>query len=248
MTIEIFPPLYISTPNMMVTLLIYYMHTESECSINQNIYFLLDGTRQNYAFCTMGIVIHMLVAAFNPSSSSSGTKTSTMLFPRNGEANVVFNTGNSCDQIEGTLKTLQTQMQTCQDNQQIDKSSITYTSLCGSNTVAVAGLDKIRSLIPKPATTDSAVVILTDGKIDDPADTREKALNDLADSGLRVQSIIAGGIRNSGATDANLKLYNREDKVNDRVVLADDAIGLDLELVREMKDVGLICPKLGIQQ
>ena len=224
------------------------MPTESECSINQNIYFLLDGTRQNYAFCTMGITIHMLVAAFNPGSSSSGTRLSTVLFPRNGISNVVFNTDKTCDEIKGTLKSLQTQMQTCQDNQQTDKSSITYTSLCGSNTVAVAGLDKIRSLIPNPATTDSAVVILTDGKIDDPADTREKALNDLADSGLRVQSIIAGGVRNSGATDANLKLYNRKDTVNDRVVLADDAIGLGLELVGEMKDVGLICPKLGIQQ
>ena len=195
----------------------------------------------------MGITIQMLVAAFNPNLSSSGTRISTVLFPRNDDANVVFDTGNSCDQIKDTLKALQTQMQTCQDGEQKDKSSITYTSLCGSNTVAVAGLNKIHSLIPNPATTDSAVVILTDGKIDDPADTRVKALNDLADSGLRVQSIIAGGIRNSGATDANLKLYNRKDTVNDRVVLADDAISLGLDLVGEMKDVGLICPDLGIQ-
>ena len=195
----------------------------------------------------MGITIQMLVAALNPGLSSSGTRISTVLFPRNGEANVVFDTGNSCDQIEGTLKTLQTQMQTCQDNQQVDKSVITYTSLCGSNAVAVAGLDKIHSLIPKPATTDSAVVILTDGMIDDPEAERVEALRLLGDSGLRVQSVIAGGIRNSGATDANLRLYTRQDTDTDRVVLANDAISLGLDLVGEMEDVGLICPGLGIQ-
>ena len=195
----------------------------------------------------MGITIQMLVAAFNPGLSSSGTRISTVLFPRNGETNVVFDTSNSCDQIKGTLKTLQTQMQTCQDSQQKDKSTITYTSLCGSNTVAVAGLDKIRSLIPKPATTDSAVVVLTDGKIDDQEAERVEALRLLGNSSLRVRSIIAAGIRDSGATDANLRLYTRKDTDTDRVVLADDAISLGLDLVGEMEDVGLICPDLGIQ-
>ena len=199
------------------------------------------------AFCTMVITIHMLVAAFNPGSSLSGTKLSTVLFPRNGKANVVFDTSNTCNQIKSKLKTLQTQMQTCQDNQQDDKSSITYTSLCGSNTVAVAGLDKIRSLIPKPATTDSAVVILTDGKIDDPEGERNRALDDLADSDLKLQSIIAAGITDSGATAENLMLYNRKDFADDGFVLAKDAISLGRDLVGKMEEVGLICPKLGIQ-
>ena len=138
-------------------------------------------------------------------------------------------------------------MQTCQDNQQDDKSSITYTSLCGSNTVAVAGLDKIRSLIPKPATTDSAVVILTDGKIDDPEGERNRALDDLADSDLKLQSIIAAGITDSGATAENLMLYNRKDFADDGFVLAKDAISLGRDLVGKMEEAGLICPKLGIQ-
>ena len=139
-------------------------------------------------------------------------------------------------------------MQTCQDIQQPDKSSITYTSLCGTDTTAVAGLDKIHSLIPQPAITDSAVVILTDGVIDDPPNERIRALNNLLDSNVRVQSIIAGGIIDSGATEANLRLYNRNNFANDGVVLAEDAVSLGIGIVRKMKEVGLICSEQGIQQ
>ena len=187
----------------------------------------------------MVITIQMLVAAFNQGSSSSGTNLSTVLFPG---ANVVFNTSNTCEEVKSKLNTLQTQLLTCQDD--LQNSSITYTSLCGSNALAVGGLDKIRSLIPQPATTDSAVVILTDGEIGDPDSERDRALNDLSNSTLRVTSIIVAGIRHSDAIEANLRLYNRNIS-NDSVVLANDAISLSIDLVAKMEEIGLICSDLG---
>ena len=225
---------------------ILFCTVPTPCSVDQNIYFLLDGTKGNNEFCTMVIIIQILVAAFNPTASLSGTRVSTVLFP-NGEhlnASVVFGTQDTCVSIVNSkLRELQQEFQKCQT------PGINYDppfpSFCGEGTSAVDGLKTIYELIPSPPTTNSAVVILTDGRIIDDDTERSNILAKLAERG--VQSILAAAVKGSGSLSAtvdNLRLYTLQNREED-AILHDNVIDVGVGIVERMNETGLICLEHG---
>ena len=223
-----------------------FLRTEPSCSIDQNIYFLLDGTKGNNEFCSMAIIIQMLVAAFNPTASLSGTRVSTVLFP-NGQhlnASVVFGTQDTCDTIVNSkIKDLQQEFQKCRTPG--TNYVPLYPSFCGGDTSAVDGLKTIYELTPSPPTTNSAVVILTDGQIIDDATERNNILNKFGERG--VTSILAAAVKGTGSLSAtvdNLRLYTLQNREED-AILRDNVIDVGVGIVARMNEIGLICPEHG---
>ena len=218
------------------------------CSIDQNIYFLLDGTKGNNEFCSMAIIIQLLVAAFNPTASLSGTRVSTVLFP-NGQslnASVVFGTRDTCDSIvNNKIKVLQQEFQKCRSSSR--NYNPLFPSFCGDGTSAVDGLKTIHDLIPSPPTTKSAVVILTDGQIIDDATERSNILAKLGERG--VQSVLAAAVKGAGSLSAtvdNLRLYTLQNREAD-AILRDTVIDVGVGIVARMNKTGIICPDHGKQ-
>ena len=196
----------------------------------------------------MVIVIQMLVAAFNPGASTSGTKISTVLLSDGVKynASVVLGTGSSCTNSANKLIELQQEFQECRnDMNNYDKKP--YASLCGASTSAVDGLKTIHDLIPNPAMTNSAVVILTDGMIIDKDEDRINIFNSLKEPSLRVKSVTAAGVEGAGSLSAsvdNLKLYTLNQEQED-TVLTKTAVDVGIGIVRRMNKTGFICPDLG---
>ena len=226
----------------------YVTYTEASCNINQNLFFLLDGSEGNTEFCTMAIVIHMLVAAFNPTSGTSGTKLSTVLFHKsNTPPSVVFGLEHSCSDIQGRFEKLQQDYQHC--NLQFPGEAPyvnNYTSICGKFTRAVDGLEKISDLIPpnQPGRAN-ALVIMTDGVIDDGDNERKAVLDQLKTKG--VSSILVSAVSSSEAipaTEANLIKYTVSNSKND-VIIRDQVIDVGIDIVGRMEDTGVICKELG---
>ena len=227
----------------------YVTYTEASCNINQNLFFLLDGTEANSEFCQMAIVIHMLVAAFNPTSSASGTKLSTVLFHKsNTPPSVVFDLKDSCSDIQDSLKKLQQDYQHCGPLLNIPKENYVtnYPSICGGFSRAVDGLEKIRDLIPpKEPGRANALVIMTDGVLNDGDNEREAVLNQLTTKG--VSSILVSAVLSSGAiptTQANLIKYTVDDNEDD-VIIRKKVEDVGIDIVSRMKDTGVICKELG---
>ena len=194
----------------------------------------------------MVIVIQMLVAAFNPTASLSGTRISTVLFP-NGQhlnASVVFGTQDTCDTIVNSkLRVLLQEFQKCRTPG--TNYNPLFPSFCGEGTSAVDGLKTIYELIPSPPTTNSAVVILTDGMIRDDPTERSNILAKLKERG--VYPILAAGIEGAGslsATDENLKFYTFQNRNKD-AILRDNVIDVGVDIVARMNETGIICPDHG---
>ena len=86
-------------------------HAESACSKSQTLYFFIDATDSNKFenFCPLIVTMQMLVAAFNPSSTSE-TQIGALLFSDEAKhrgPSSVFSVGTSCvNAIQGEKKQL----------------------------------------------------------------------------------------------------------------------------------------------
>ena len=192
----------------------------------------------------MAIVIHMLVAAFNPTSSPSGTKLSTVLFHKyQTPPSVVFGLEHSCSVIQDRLKKLQQDFQHCGLT---DGYVNNYPSICGTFSLAVDGLKNISDLIPANQTgRANALVIMTDGVLNDGDKERIAILDKLKTKG--VSSILASAVRFANAkppTLENLIKYTVSNNEDD-VIIRDKVIEVGIDIVRRMNATGVICKELG---
>ena len=191
----------------------------------------------------------MLVAAFNPTSSTSGTKLSTVLFHKsNTPPSVVFRLKDSCSDIQDSLKKLQQDYQHCGRLLNIPEENYVtnYQSICGGFSLAVDGLKKIRDLIPpKVPGRANALVIMTDGVLKDGDNERKAVLDQLTTK--NVSSILVSAVNSSGAiptTPANLIKYT-VDSNKDDVIIHDKVIDVGIDIVRRMNATKIICKELG---
>ena len=221
-----------------------------KCDKQQTLYFYIDATDSNTFenFCPLIVVMQMLVAAFNP-SATSGTKINALLFPdnqRQRDPSPVFDIGTSClDATQGkdrSLLSLLSEFGVC-----IDKSrnydSLKFPSSCGEGTSAVRGLEEIYRLASgTSSSTESAVLMLTDGVIIDNSTSRTMVLNNLKSAG--VSTLIAAGINDgtSVADRENLKDYTSEENI----VVKDDPVNLGIAIVRKLEERGILCKDHGI--
>ena len=139
------------------------------------------------------VAMQMLVAAFN-TSITSGTKISALLFPDNAKNKApspVFDIGTSCfNAVQGPDKSLSSLMidfGVCIDKGRTGYDSTVFPSLCGEGTSAVKGLREIYNISSSTmSSTESAILMLTDGIILDDAAERTKVLSDLKSAGINM--------------------------------------------------------------
>ena len=187
------------------------------------------------------VVMQMLVAAFN-SSSTSGPQITSLLFSdnaRNRNSSYVFDMNTPCfDAVQGSdrsLSSLMIDFGICLDNGR-NYSSTLFPSLCGEGTSAVKGLQEIHRLASTSTrrSAESAIVMLTDGIIRDNASEREKVLSDLKSAGIR--TLIIAGIRTSEEDETDLRLYTS----NDNILVGTDPVQLGIDIVNKMQERGIV--------
>ena len=231
---------------------------EQQCSSEQNVYFLLDGSQANKDFPSLLLAVQMLVAAFNPVPNQSGTKVSVVLF---GDGNqyapsVMSFIQDGCEAIKSQLIELQKEFQVCATNKNSYTKREGFKSLCAQGSSAASGLKVIKDMITRSSSVNSALVIMTDAllsELNEPTD-RINAINALKDENLNLKTMIASGISNptpgSGATYANLVGYTRfgsPEFSDDHVALGDSAIDVGVRIVDRMAASGIICADYGKQ-
>ena len=185
----------------------------------------------------------MLVAAFNP-SSTSGTQIASLLFSdnvKNKPPSPVFDMDTLCfDAVQGSSRSLSSLMidfGKCLDN---DRSydSLLFPSSCGEGTSAVQGLREIHRIASgRRNSTEGAILMITDGIIQDDAAERIRVLSDLNSTGI--STLIAAGINN--ADEENLRLYTS----NDNILVGTDPVQLGIDIVNKMEERGIICRSYG---
>ena len=219
------------------------------CDKQQRLYFYVDATDSNTFenFCPLIVVMQMLVAAFNP-SSTSGTKINAILFPdipRLIDPSPVFNSSATCLEAvkgqNGGLRLLLSEYGICLDRGH-DYFSEAFPSSCGEGTSAVLGLQKIYNIASSGISSiESAVLMLTDGIIQDNHTSLTNVLENLKSVG--VHTLIAAGI-NGGTSMAN-----RDNLLNytsdDNIVIKEDPVELGIAIVSRMKERGIICKEHG---
>ena len=188
-------------------------------------------------FCPLIVVLQMLVAAANP-SSTSGTKISALLFPDNAKnkpPSPVFDVGTSCfDAMQG-LSSLMIDFGVCLDNGRVYDSTL-FPSSCGEGTSAVKGLREIYNIASSTmSSTESAVLMITDGIIMDDAAERTKVLRDLKSAG--VNTVIAAGFNE--ADEDNLKLYTTSDNI--LIGSTSDPVKFSIDILNKMEEMNVIC-------
>ena len=220
--------------------------TEPEkCDKQQKLFFYIDATASNTYenFCPLMVVLQMLVAAFNP-SATSGTQIGSLLFSdnvKNKAPSPVFDMDTPCfTAVQGpdkSLKSLMIDFGVCLDNSR-SYDSMTFPSSCGEGTSAVRGLKEIYNIASsKSSSTESAVLMLTDGVIQDDAAERTKVLSNLKSAGIR--TLIAAGI---GEADVeNLKLYTS----SDNILVGSEPVPLGIDIVNKMQERGIVCKDHG---
>ena len=243
---------------LFVTVILLYIHcsitcTEPEkCNKQQTLYFYIDATDSNTFenFCPLIVVMQMLVAAFNP-SENSGTKIRALLFPdisRSRGPSPVFDESTTCrEAIQGrnrSLLSLLTEFGECLDKNR-NYNSTAFPSLCGEGTSAVKGLEEIYRLASSRSSsgsTESAVLMLTDGVIMDNSNDRTTVLQNLNSAGVR--TFIAAGINDgtSVADRENLKSYTSDDNI----VIREKPVELGIAIVRKLVERGILCKDHGI--
>lgn len=177
------------------------------------------------------------MAAFNP-SSSSGTKISAVLF---GEGDTfgpsdVFDSSMDCyPVVNERLVSLITEFGECLDNHRY-YISLEFPSLCGQSTSAVSGLNVTANKVQDSGRNNAALVVLTDGTIDDDESKRKAVLKRLENV-----TIIVGGIKAgiSGASRENLNLYS------DYVSVEEHPVDLGINIVGLLNATGVLCPDHG---
>ena len=223
--------------------------TEPEkCNKQQILYFYIDATYSNTFenFCPLIVVMQMLVAAFNPSENSS-TKIRALLFPniaRSRGPSPIFDENTTCNEtIQGSLRSLLIEFGECLDKDR-NYDSAAFPSSCGEGTSAVKGLEEIYRLASSrnsSRSTESAVLMLTDGIIMDNSNDRARVLQNLNSAG--VCTFIAAGI-NDGTTDReNLKKYTSDDNI----VIREKPVELGIAIVRKLEERGILCKDHGIE-
>ena len=190
------------------------------------------------------VVLQMLVAAFNP-STTSGTQIGSLLFSDNAKntpPSLVFNKSTTCiTAVQGPDKSLSSLMidfGICLNNGRTGYNSTMFPSLCGEGTSAVKGLRAIYdSASTTMSSTESAVLMLTDGIIQDDAAERTKVLSDLKSAGIR--TLIAAGINDADVE--NLKLYTS----SDNILVGSEPVQLGIDIVNKMEERGIVCKDHG---
>ena len=181
----------------------------------------------------------MLVAAFNP-SSTSGTKLYGVLFPRtlqDTDPTEVFGKSDDCtDVVQGHLASLIEEYGECAIS--ATYKSAPFPSSCGTGTIAVIGLNKIAGFAESTSFNEEAVLMLTDGTISDPKNERVTVLNRLKSAG--VGTIIAARI--GSAKDENLIQYADKE---DNAVANNDPVQLGLDIVERLRVEGILCDDHG---
>ena len=220
-----------------------------KCDKQQTLYFYVDATDSNtfQNFCPLIVVMQMLVAAFNP-SSTSGTKINAILFPdipRSKDSSPVFDSSATClEAIQGQnggLRLLLSEYGICLDRGR-DYFSADFPSSCGEGTSAVNGLEKIYDTASSGSSSgESALLMLTDGVIRDDSTSLAKVLENLNSVGVRTR--IAAGINDdtSMADRENLRSYTSDDNI----VIEDDPIKLGVAIVRKLEEREIICKEHG---
>ena len=192
------------------------------------------------------VVMQMLVAAFNP-SSTSGTQIASLLFSDNAKdkaPSLVFDMNTLCsDAVQGpdttrSLSSLMIDFGVCLDNGRSYDSTL-FPSSCGEGTSAVKGLQEILRLASNSTrrSAEGAIVMLTDGIIRDNASERTDVLNNLRSAGIN--SLIAAGIND--ADKENLRLYTS----SDNILVGTDAVQLGIDIVNKMQERGIVCQDHG---
>ena len=222
--------------------------TEPEkCNKQQTLYFYIDATDSNTFedFCPLIVVMQMLVAAFNP-SENSGTKIHALLFPdiaRSRGPSLVFDESTTCNEtIQGNLRSLLTEFGKCLDNGR-NYDSAAFPSSCGEGTSAVKGLEEIYRLASSRSSsgsTESAVLMLTDGIIMDNSNDRARVLQNLNSAG--VHTFIAAGIKDRTDRE-NLKRYTSDNNI----VIRETPVELGIAIVRKLEERGILCKDHGIE-
>ena len=207
------------------------------CEKEQNIYFLVDATASNgfNQFCQILITVDLLVAAFNPTLSGT-TKVFGHLFP-NGQ--LIWNPATTCVGIvKERLPLLMNEF-----GKRNCHSSTVFPGICGGQTVAVPGLRVIAGEVGK-TDVEQAVVILTDGNLEDDASTVPPIIQSLEKEGV-IASIIAGfQARADQPIDINiLKRYTIGGDAN--AIVEEDPIDLGIAVVNRLNAEGVLCNQHG---
>ena len=232
---------------IIIIMSMYIIILEPEnCDKQQKLFFYIDVTANNMFenFCPLIIVIQMLVAAFNP-SSTSGTQIASLLFSdnvKNKPPSPVFDMDTLCfDAVQGSSRSLSSliiDFGKCVDNCLTGYDSSVFPSSCGEGTSAVQGLREIHHIasgIRNP--TEGAILMITDGIIQDDAAEKTRVLSDLNSIGIR--TLIAAGINE--ADEENLSLYTS----NDNILVGTDPVQLGIDVVNKMEERGIICRSYG---
>ena len=220
----------------------YSSYAEPEkCDKEQGLFFLIDTTSSNVydSFCRLMAVLQMLVAAFNP-SSTTGTKLYGVLFPRtlqDTDPTTVFDLDDVCIKvIQDRLASLIEEYGKCAISAKYE--SKIFPSMCGTGTIAVIGLNKIAGVAEGTSLQEEAVLMLTDGTISDPNNERETVMNRLKSAGI--ETIIAARI--GAGVDQNLIDYADKE---DNAIADNDPIELGLDIVERLRVEGILCDEHG---
>ena len=194
------------------------------------------------------VVMQMLVAAFNP-SSTSGTKVASVLFSDNVKdkpPSHIFDMDTPCfDAVQGSgrsLSSLMIDFGRCLDNDRKYDSTL-FPPSCGEGTSAVKGLQKIHHLASTSTRSSAkgAIVMLTDGIINDNASERRTVLEDLKLAGISTLIVARISHSTSKADESNLGLYTR----SDNILVGDEPVQLGIDIVNKMQEKGIVCQDHG---
>ena len=203
------------------------------CSREQSIYFLIDatGSYELNNFCRTVTLIQLLVAAFNPSASGL-TKTYGYLFP---DGDDIWSSNDGCTStVEGKLTSLM------EERRDKCSTSTVFPDICGDSTLAVPGLNVIKN-VANTTTTPQAVLIFTDGNIQDINSQVETAVSNLANSG--VSTIIAAGL---GQVDQNnLERFVLPAGMSANAVVNSNIKDLGVSIVARLNATGILCKDHG---
>ena len=185
------------------------------------------------------------MAALNP-SPTSGTQIGALLFSddiKHREPSTVFSVGTPCpNAVQGPDKSLVSLILdsgVClDDGHQRNYDSKKFPSLCGEGRSAVNGLREIYNIASSTmSSTESTVLMLTGGIVQDDAAERTKVLSDLKSAGI--STLIAAGI---GEADVeNLKLYTSSDSV----LIGSEPVQLGIDIVNKMANKSILCQNHG---